>query len=126
MNNTPDRGRKFKPTTRADQLIVRKVKKNSRQSAPKIAAELQNELQILINPSTVRNRLKSVGAMDLHKNQRKRLKWAMDKLLWSIDDWINVFFFDETKINLFGSDGVTCEGLQNQILRPTVKHDGGM
>lgn len=42
----------------------------------------------------------------------------------NLDYWNHVLWSDETKINLFGSDGVKCVCGGNQV-RSTDKHDGG-
>lgn len=48
-----------------------------------------------------------------------------------VDCWNHVLWFDETKINLFGSDGVkdvwrqSAEEYKDKCLLPTVKHGGG-
>ncbi len=48
-----------------------------------------------------------------------------------MDYWNHVLLSDETNINLFGSDGVTCawrqpaEKYKDKCVLPTVKHGGG-
>lgn len=48
-----------------------------------------------------------------------------------LEFWKNVIFSDESKLNIFGSDGkkyVWCKpntSLQTKHLKPTVKHGGG-
>ncbi len=42
----------------------------------------------------------------MHKNARKQ--FAEDKQTKDMDYWNHVMWSDETKINLFGSDGVKC------------------
>ncbi|OXA47906.1 Transposable element Tcb2 transposase [Folsomia candida] len=138
--NRSGRGAKRKTTVRQDSAILRKVQVNPRLSAPKIVAEVKQEFGISVTPQTIRNRLNSAGLKGKvakkkpwisSKNQRKRLAWAREKATWSIDDWKKVLFSDETKILLFGSDGITRvwrkpkEGLKKENLRPTVKHGGG-
>lgn len=61
-----------------------------------------------------------------------RLQWAREKVNWTVDQWKNIIWSDETKINFFGSDGIIRswrkpgERLKAKCLRPTVKHGGGM
>lgn len=133
-------GRKKKTTPRIDKAIIRKVLNNRRLSAPKIAAQLQNEFNVTVHPQTVRNRIKKEGFAGLvavkkpwlsNKNIKLRLKWAKKHATWSIEDWKNVIWSDETKIQLFGSDGITRawrkpgERMKKECLQPTVKHGGG-
>lgn len=119
---------------------MRKVQANPRMSAPKIAVEVENEPGVVVHPQTIRNRLNASGLSGnvakkkpwiSKTNQRKRLAWAKQKVDWSVDDWKKVLFTDETKLMLFGSDGLIRvwrkknETLKNKYLRPTVKHGGG-
>lgn len=39
------------------------------------------------------------------KNQAARLVFANKPVIWLEDDWHKVFFNDESKFNVFGSDG---------------------
>ena len=65
------------------------------------------------------------------KNRRLRLKWARDHASWSIEDWRRVIWTDETKFNMFGSDGIfrvwrePGNAMDPKYLRGTVKHGGG-
>ncbi|KAG1572828.1 hypothetical protein G6F48_013398 [Rhizopus delemar] len=65
------------------------------------------------------------------KNIRKRLSWCMAHKDWTIDDWKRVVWSDETKINIFNSDGRTWtwirsgESLKSHHVKMTVKHGGG-
>ncbi len=65
----------------------------------------------------------------MHKNARKL--FAEDKQTKDMDYRNHVLWSDETKINLFGSDGVKRvwrqpgEEYKDKCVVPTVKHDGG-
>ncbi len=65
----------------------------------------------------------------MHKKARKQ--FAEDKQTKDMDYCNHVLWSDETKINLFGSDGVkrlwaaTRWGVQRQVSCPTVKYGGG-
>ncbi|KAG0431255.1 Transposable element Tc1 transposase [Dictyocoela muelleri] len=64
----------------------------------------------------------------IKKNIKARFEMAQNKYNWSYEEWKNVVWSDETKINLFGSDGrqYVCrkDGTRFNLknLRPTVKH----
>lgn len=61
----------------------------------------------------------------------KRKLWAEDMADMTADDWRGVVFSDESKFNLFGSDGKQyCrrrphEELEERNVKKTVKHGGG-
>ena len=68
----------------------------------------------------------------LTNNHRKqRLAWAKKHQNWSIEQWHQVVFSDETKINIWGSDGCKYYWTQpGDVLRShhidlSVKHGGG-
>ncbi len=65
----------------------------------------------------------------MHKKARKQ--FAEDKRTKDMDYWNHVLWSDETKINLFGSDGLKRvwrqpgEEYKDKCVLPTVKHGGG-
>ncbi len=65
----------------------------------------------------------------MHKKAHKL--FAEDKQTKDMDYWNHVLWSDETKINLFGSDGVKRvwwqpgEEYKDKCVLPTVKHGGG-
>jgi len=65
----------------------------------------------------------------MHKKARKQ--FAEDKQTKDMDYWNHVLWSDETKINLFGSDGVKHvwrqpgEEYKDKCVLPTVKRGGG-
>lgn len=102
------RGRKRKTSARFDQRLVRLSKNNPFMSS----SSLKNELCASVTSRTIRNRLQEVGLMGRSprrvpllskKNIQKRLEFARRHLCRK--NWNNVLWSDETKVNLFGSDG---------------------
>ncbi len=65
----------------------------------------------------------------MHKKARKQ--FAEDNQTKDMDYWNHVLWPDETRINLFGSDGVkrvwrqSREEYKDKCVLPTVKHGGG-
>ena len=64
------------------------------------------------------------------KNKRNRLDFANQHIDWTINDWRQVIFSDETKINRHWSDGRQwCwkrgKCLDDRTIRGTVKFGGG-
>ncbi len=63
--------------------------------------------------------------------KKARKQFAKDKQTKDMDYWNHVLWSDETKINLFGSDGVkrvwrqAGEEYKDKCVLPTVKHGGG-
>lgn len=85
-------------------------------------------------------RPKSLGFKACHKEhipalsvqlKKERLRWANAHRFWTVEDWRRVVFSDESKINIWGSDGVefywNLPGgpLQPHHVIPTVKYGGG-
>lgn len=76
-------------------------------------------------------KLKKKKPLLTKKHMQKRLAWAKKHRNWTIDQWRQVIFSDETKINIWGSDGVKYYWTRpGDVLRPyhldlTVKHGGG-
>jgi hypothetical protein len=65
------------------------------------------------------------------KHKDRHLKWAKAHQHWTANDWKTVIFSDESKFNLFGSDGCRwCwrkpgEQFDERYVRKEVKHGGG-
>lgn len=64
-------------------------------------------------------------------HRRKRKEWAAEHAEWEVQDWKAVIFSDESKFNLYGSDGIQyCRRGPNEALAPRnvqqkLKHGGG-
>jgi transposase len=56
------------------------------------------------------------------KHRKARLNFAKKYRNWTVKDWEQVFFSDETKFNCWRRRG---ELLQNYHVVPTIKHGGG-
>ncbi|KAL7723160.1 hypothetical protein ACLKA6_019931, partial [Drosophila palustris] len=120
-----------------ERYIVRKMKANPRLTAPKLASEVSTGLGKKCCDETVRRVLR---AHDLNgrvarnkpfispKNRLARLTYAKTHLSMTPDFWNTVIFADESKFNIFGSDGNAYvwrkanTELQKQNLKATVKH----
>jgi transposase len=66
-----------------------------------------------------------------NRHRETRYKWAKAHEYWTVDDWKRVIFSDETKINIWGSDGCKFywsrpnDPLKTHHIDVTVKHGGG-
>ena len=64
------------------------------------------------------------------KNQKFRFDFAIEHILWTEEQWNMVYFSDESKFNLFGSDGnrfvrrKNGERLSPQCVKKTVNFRG--
>lgn len=140
IGNLFGRGRKRKTTMTTDRLIVRKIKANRRISAHAVKIEIEKELGITLHANTIRNRAHEVGLFGrvarkkpfVNKaNRAKRLKYAKEMLDKPLGFWETVIWSDESKFNLFGSDGkiivwrMPGEEFDPKCTIPTVKHGGG-
>lgn len=127
-------------STATNRLIVRTSLRNRRLTAPDIKAELHDNLGISISESTVQRRLRSAGLNGRvarkkpfisERNRRRRLSWANARVNWNQLMWDLILWSDETKFNLFGSDGRKYvrrrpgEEYNPECTTATVKHGGG-
>ncbi|GBM57499.1 Transposable element Tc1 transposase [Araneus ventricosus] len=119
---------------------MHKIRKNPRLSAVKLTTELEKRFAIKVNPGTVRRVIRSYGYNSrivrrkcfVNEGTRKvRLDFAKSMVDKVISFCESVIFVDESKFNIFGSDGRVSvwrkpnEELNSKNLLPTVKHGGG-
>jgi hypothetical protein len=103
-------------------------------------SDLQRRYLPHVHPETIRQRLKLCGLKAyVHQSKplltavhkKKRLAWAQAHTHWTVEDWSAVVFSDESKFNLFGSDGCDwCwrrpgEEFDACYTKKKVKHGGG-
>ena len=127
-------------TAPVHRIIQRKIKLDRRKSAPTIKAEIEKELGVIVHANTIRNRLHEIGLYGrvarkkpyVNKiNRGKRMAYAKMMMEKSYDYWKHAVWSDESKFNLFGSDGKimvwrsTTEEYDPKCTVPTVKHNGG-
>ena len=127
-------------TAREENYVIRKVKRNPRLSAPKIAAQLELEIGKKVHPETIRRVLRGANfhgrvarnkpfLKNIHK--RKRLLFAKEHLEKDKTWWNRVIFSDESKFNIYSSDGRIIvwrkpnTELEERNLQATMKHGGG-
>ena len=123
-----------------ERYIVRKIKVNPKLSAPKLVVDVHQELGKSCSAETIRRvlrehdfngRVARKKPFISKKNQICRLKFAQEHVCKTHDFWNTVIFSDESKFNIFGSDGMSYvwrkknRELNKENLRATVKHGGG-
>lgn len=133
-------GRPGKMTPRAARSLIRKVKNHPEVSAAALAQSLADGGLVTVSAQTVRRTLHKHN-MHGRRPRRKpllqarhktaRLSFAKDHVMKAVSFWDKILWSDETKINLFGSDGKQYvwrhpnEEYEDKNLVPTVKHGGG-
>ncbi|GFW84597.1 transposable element Tcb1 transposase [Trichonephila clavipes] len=111
----PGRGREEILSVAAKREIIRSVTKNPLLSAPKLASSVSSEIGKKISAETVRRVLHNAGfhgRTPVRKplincvNRKKRLYFAKEHISKPESFWKAVIFSDESKFNLYRSDGL--------------------
>lgn len=138
--DAPRSGRPRKTTKRIDRTIIRKSTADPRKTAPEIQREINEEIDVSISSRTVARRIAAAGLngrvavkkpLISKKNRAARLRFARLHQNWTVADWKKVLWSDESKFNLFGSDGKQYvrrpknTRFNPRYQLPTVKHGGG-
>lgn len=130
-------GRKCKLTRRDRKFGARKVESGQVDNA----TALREQYFKHVSARTVRRALRSEGLRAYTRqsvpfiskdHMRKRRIWARENVAdWSEKDWKQVWFSDEARFNLFGSDGRRWvwrrpgKALDPRYTKKKVKHGGG-
>ncbi len=113
--NRPRHGRPKKLKCTCSASYQRLCFGNRRRSAPSIAAEVEGVGGQSVSAQTIRRTPHQIGLHDCRPRGKPLLKimhkkackqFAEDKQTKDRDYWNHVLWSDETKINVFGSDGV--------------------
>jgi transposase len=138
--NKPRCGRPKKLSGRDVRSILKKVIQNPRIGCPKLAEQIANTSGKVVNPKTIGRVLKRSGynsrvprkkPLISTKNKELRLDFARRHLNENNEYWNRVLFTDESKFNIFGSDGrrkiwrKANTALQSKNIIHTTKHGGG-
>lgn len=136
----PKTGRPRKTTSRLDRRIVNSSSKDRFRSAAEISKEFSANEGISLSRFTISRRLNeaklearkpATKPLISKRNRLARLKFAEEHVLWTEESWRRVHFSDESKFNLFGSDGKNYvrrkigERLSSNCVKKSVKHGGG-
>lgn len=138
LTNSKKPGRPRKTTVREDRVMQRLALKDRFLTASQISKDIADVTDV--SRQTVSRRLHEIGLyarspvkkpLISKKNQAARLAFANKHVIWSEKEWQKVFFSDESKFNVFGSDGKhyvrrrTGESLNHKCTKKTVKFGGG-
>lgn len=103
-------GRPENTSAAEDRALIINSKRNRFKTAPQLTLELNKSRTKKFSVDTVKRRLRNNGLMDRvaikkpklrTENIKKRLKFAKDHKNWSLEDWSNVLWSDESKFELF-------------------------
>ncbi|GFW61058.1 transposable element Tc1 transposase [Trichonephila clavipes] len=140
IENKSGRGRKNILSDVAKRKVLKDIKIDPKLSVVKLAAETSRIMGRSVSAETVRNVIRHAGYSSRVarkkpfislQNQKKRLEFSKTDQLQKDNFWKKVIFSDESKFNIFGSDGrrtvwrKSNTVLDPKNLRPTVKHGGG-
>jgi transposase len=133
-------GRKKSLNEEDREILKKKVNENGMISAKKLAIEIAKKTKKIISGRTVHNELKNMGFISAiprklpllsSKNIYNRFELCKIWSSWTLKIWNKILFSDETKINLFSSDGRVKvwrkpkSALDNKNILPTTKHGNG-
>lgn len=138
--NLSGRGRKRKTISSVDGIIQQKIELDRQKFASSVKMKIEKELGVYVRANIVRNRLHEIGFNGriarkkpfVNKiNRGKRVVYAKMIMTKSFHYWKHVRRSDESKFNLFGSNGktmvwrLTTEEYDPKCTVPTVKNNDG-
>jgi transposase len=134
-------GRPRKTTQGQDRLLVRQVKKDPFMTAVHLRKYAEDHLGVNMAIRTARRilirarlpaRIPAKKPWISKKNRVARLKFAREHKDWTVRQWSRILWSDESKNNLFGSDGIRFvrrpagKRFDKKYTRPTVKHSASV
>lgn len=136
----PGSGAKRKLSVTDMSYLVSRIIKIPDIGSKRLCTELKDKKGTTVSARTIRRCLSSAGLpakITIYKpklsknNIKKRFEHAKQWILFDQNDWDNIIWSDETKINLFGSDGRVYvrsppgKRYEKRRIKPTVKYGGG-
>ena len=140
FKDKPRTGRPPKLNERDRRQITRILRKNPVKNAEAVRKEALSSLKLKVSRNTIARVLKDAGyaarvmkkkPLLTKKHKQKRLAWAKEHETWTIDEWKNVIWSDETAFMLVNGHGKEyCWSKQGDVLEdnqvtPTKKFGGG-
>ncbi len=107
-------GRPRKLTPRQERLLMRRVEENRHASSLQLSKEVESQTGVTISCDTIRCTLQRNGMHGCHprktpllkpRHKKARLEFARAHADKYEDYWDSILWSDETKINVFGTDG---------------------
>ncbi len=119
---------------------MRRVEENRHASSLQLSKEVESQTGVTISRDTIRRTLQRNGMHGCRprkkpllkpRYKKARLEFARAHADKDEDYWDSILWSDETKINVFGTDGFKTvwrrkgEEYKEKCMVPTVKHGGG-
>ncbi len=119
---------------------MRRVEENGHASSLQLSKEVESQIGVTISRDTIRRTLQRNGMHGCHPRKKSLLKPRHKKACLEFarahadkdeDNWDSILWSDETKINVFETDGFKAvwrrkgEEYKEKCMVPTVKHGGG-
>ncbi len=119
---------------------MRRVEENRHASSLQLSKEVESQTGVTISRDTIRRTLQRNGMHGCRprnkpllkpRHKKARLEFARAHADKDEDYWDSILWSDETKINVFGTDGFKTvwrrkgEEYKEKCMVPTVKHGGG-
>lgn len=138
--NKPKSGRPRVVSVHDERKMLRLIASGECSTATDVQARLKTEDRVQLSAQTVRrtfqrngleSRVRRKKPLLRKKHRQQRLEFARKYKNWTVEQWSKVVWSDESKFQIFGSDGrLYCwkrpqEPLRNTHVNPTVKHGGG-
>ncbi len=107
-------GRPRKLTPRQERLLMRRVEENPHASSLQLSKEVESQTGVTISRDTIRRTLQRNGMHECRprkkpllkpRHKKARLEFARTHADKDEDYWDSILWSDETKINVFGTDG---------------------
>ena len=135
----PKIGRPKKLGFHHQHFLEREFRRNTLKTVRKACQAIRECFNISVSRTTVQKQLIKLQLrarviikrpLLTRRHKQDRLRFAQLYKGWTVDDWKNVVWSDETKINCLGSDGrrycwVKASALPSNLVRPTMKYGGG-
>lgn len=133
-------GRPSKLSKEDLEFFEKKIEENPKLGSNKLKVVIEEEKGIVVSARSIRRNLCDIGLFGRvackkpllsSDNISSRLEHSLTWINYKQEDWDRIIWSDETKINLFGSDGRTYvrrkvgTRYHSENLKPTVKFGGG-
>ncbi len=120
-------GRPRKLTPRQERLLMRRVEENRHASSLQLSKEVESQTGMTISRDTIRRTLQRNGMHGCRprkkpllkpRHKKARLEFARAHADKDEDYWDSILWSDETKINVFGTDGyISCYKLNRCYIK---------
>ena len=129
-----------KISERIERWMVRKISRGDLDYATQLVKPLKNDMGVQVSARTIGGSLKRQGLRSSKKikkprispkNKEEPLRLPIEHKEWTMKDWKQVMWSDETKIKRIGWDGRQwvwkrpSEPMTGRSIQPTIKFRGG-